>query len=172
MKKTTRQGLKERQNAPLVLPSSAESFNAMISNESNKEDAKSKPLSHSGSGCNIRKDRSMSPHFVFVLDKDGKPLTPTKPSKVKKLLKGKQAKPVWNKFGQFGIQMLVETRKEIPKTVLGIDFGTKFEGYTVVRNLENNRINKTKLSWLSHKFKTYEVTGNLPQNCGILPYKL
>lgn len=74
---------------------------------------------------------------VFVLGKDGKPLTPCKISKARKLMKGKQAKPVWNKFSQFGIQMLVDTRKETPKTVLGIDFGTKFEGYSVLSGTEN-----------------------------------
>jgi hypothetical protein len=33
--------------------------------------------------------------------------------------------------------MLVDTRKEIPKTVLGCDFGTKFEGYSVISGREN-----------------------------------
>jgi hypothetical protein len=58
-------------------------------------------------------------------------------SKARKLMEGKQAIPVWNKFGQFGIQMLVDTRKEIPKTILGCDFGTKFEGYSVISGAEN-----------------------------------
>jgi hypothetical protein len=80
----------------------------------------------------------MSGHNVFVLDVNGKPLTPTTKTKARKLMKGKQAKPVWNKFSQFGIQMLVDTRKEVPKTVLGVDLGTKFEGYSVVTGKENN----------------------------------
>jgi hypothetical protein len=75
---------------------------------------------------------------VFVLDRDGKPLTPTTLTKARKLMSGGVAKPVWNKFGQFGIQMLVDTRKEVPKTVLGVDFGTRFEGYSVVTGKENN----------------------------------
>jgi Holliday junction resolvasome RuvABC endonuclease subunit len=45
---------------------------------------------------------------------------------------------VWNKFGQFGVQMLVDTRKETPNTALGIDNGTKFEGYSVVCGNENS----------------------------------
>jgi hypothetical protein len=77
-------------------------------------------------------------HNIFVLGFDGEPLTPTTNTKARKLLKGKQAKPKWNKFGQFGIQMLVKTRKEKPKTILGIDNGTKFEGYTVSTDKENN----------------------------------
>lgn len=80
----------------------------------------------------------MSAHSVFVLDTESKPLTPTTPSKARKLMRGKQAEPCWNKFGQFGIRMLVQTRKETPKCVLGVDFGTKFEGYAVVVGKENN----------------------------------
>jgi hypothetical protein len=87
----------------------------------------------------------MSAHSVFVLSKDGTPLTPTKPAKAKKLLKAGVAKPVWNKFGEFGIQMLVETRKETPKTALGIDNGTKFEGYSVVCGQENSTNTMWKL---------------------------
>jgi hypothetical protein len=72
-----------------------------------------------------------------VLSKEGTPLTPTTNSKVRKLLNAGQAKPVWSKFGKFGIQMLVGTRQFVPKTVLCCDFGTKFEGYSVVSG-ENN----------------------------------
>ena len=77
-------------------------------------------------------------HTVFVLAIDGEPLTPTTPAKARKLLKGSVAKPAWSKFGTFGIQMLVETRREIPDTSLGVDNGTKFEGYAVVCGQENN----------------------------------
>jgi hypothetical protein len=80
----------------------------------------------------------MSGHSVFVLNADGEPLTPCRPSKARKLLKGNQAKPVWNKFGMFGIQMLFEVGNKTPKTVLGVDFGTKFEGYSVAVGKENN----------------------------------
>ena len=91
------------------------------------------------SGYNSRKRGGMSAkHSVFVLGVDGQPLTPTTNARARKLMKGGQAKPVWNKLGWFGIQMLVETRKAVPETVLGIDFGTKFEGYTVTTGKENN----------------------------------
>jgi len=136
MPKTTRTELQERQDASLVLNNSAELFNATTSYESNKEDAKSKFCSHLRSEYNSKNGASMSGR-VFVLGKDGKPLTPCKKSKARKLMKGKQAKPIWNKFGEFGIQMLVDTRKETPKTVLGCDFGTKFEGYSVLSGREN-----------------------------------
>ena len=138
MPKTTRKGLQERQDAPLILTNSAELFNATNDQGSGNPAARSKSSSHWGSGYNSRKRASISGHSVFVLDVNGDPLTPCKPSKTRKLLKGKQAKPVWNKFGRFGIQMLVETRKEHPKTILGYDLGTKFEGHSVVCGKENN----------------------------------
>ncbi|MCJ7767378.1 RRXRR domain-containing protein [Candidatus Bathyarchaeota archaeon] len=105
----------------------------------NSPDTASKPLLHLGCGCNARKSRGLSPkHSVFVLAVDGKPLTPTTPCRAKRLMREGQAKPKWNKFGCFGIQMLVQTRREIPKTALGVDFGTKFEGYAVTVGNENN----------------------------------
>ena len=138
MPKTTRKGLQERQDAPLILTASAELLNATNDQGSGNPTARSKSFFHWGSGYNSQKRASMSGHSVFVLDVDGNPLTPCKPSKARKLMKGNQAKPVWNKFGMFGIQMLVETRKEHPETKLGYDLGTKFEGHSVVCGKENN----------------------------------
>ena len=77
-------------------------------------------------------------HNVFVLDVEGNPLTPTNFRKAKKLIKGGVAKKVWSKFGTLGIQMLIETRKEKPDCAIGIDHGTKFEGYSIVCDKENN----------------------------------
>lgn len=138
MPKTTRKRLQERQDAPLILTPSAESFNATNDQNSGNPTVRSKSFSYWGSGYNSQKRARMSRHSVFVLDVDGNPLTPCKPSKARKLLKGEQAKPVWNKFGRFGIQLLVETRKEQPETKLGYDLGTKFEGHAVVCGKENN----------------------------------
>jgi hypothetical protein len=140
-KETTINGLQERQDTPQVLTTSEESLNSMRSSSVsnvNSPDTASMLVSHSGCGYYLRKESRISAHTVFVLGIDGKPLTPTTKAKAKKLLKGKQAKPVWNKFSKFGIQMLVETSKITPKTSLGCDFGTKFEGYSVVVGKENN----------------------------------
>jgi hypothetical protein len=138
MRKTTRTKLQSPRDAPLISGSGEESFNSASLQTPLKIRENSMPCSHSGSGCNSDVG-SMSPkHSVFVLDKEGKPLTPTTPNKARKLLSGGVAKPVWSKFGTFGVQMLVDTRKEHPKTVLGVDFGTKFEGYAVVSGKENN----------------------------------
>lgn len=141
MLKTTSFELQERQSAPLALTSSEESLNSTSRCISPQKGVSySKSDSHVRSGYNSRKRASMSGHGhnVFVLDINGYPLTPTTNSKARRLMNGKQAKPVWNKFNQFGIQMIVTTRKDKPKAVLGIDFGTKFEGYTIVTGKENN----------------------------------
>ena len=143
-----RQGLQECWNAPLVPTSSVESLNTMnLQKQEETLPDSSKSLFPVRSGYNSRKRGGLSAkHNVFVIGIDGKPLTPTTNAKARKLMEQNQAKPIWNKFSQFGIQMLVETRKEIPKTILGIDNGTKFEGYTVSVDKENNFAVMWKLS--------------------------
>jgi hypothetical protein len=139
MRKTTRKGLQSPKGTPLTSGTDAELLNATSLQTPLTKRENSKPLSHCGSEFNSRIAVGMSQkHSVFVLSKEGKPLTPTTPKKAKKLLKGKVAKPVWNKFGHFGIQMQTETRQHTPKSVLGVDNGTKFEGYAVVVGKENN----------------------------------
>ncbi|MHA1305505.1 MAG: RRXRR domain-containing protein [Candidatus Heimdallarchaeaceae archaeon] len=73
---------------------------------------------------------------VSVVGKDETPLTPCTPAKARKLIKGGVAKKKWSKLGIFYIQMLVDTRKETPKMCLGIDPGSKFDGYAVVSEKE------------------------------------
>ena len=80
---------------------------------------------------------SANQHPVFVLGQDGKSLTPTTPTKARKMLRGGVAKKSWSKFGTFGIQMLATVRTETPDTVIGNDWGTKFDGYSVVVGEEN-----------------------------------
>jgi hypothetical protein len=76
-------------------------------------------------------------HSVFVLSKTDESLTPTTPTRARKLLKAGVAQKVWSKFGTFGIQLLVASRSETPLTTLGYDGGTKFEGFAVVCGSEN-----------------------------------
>jgi hypothetical protein len=64
-------------------------------------------------------------------------LTPTTPTRARKLLQAGVAVKRWSKFGTFGIQMLIETRTDVPDTALGVDNGTKFEGYSVAVGSEN-----------------------------------
>ncbi len=80
---------------------------------------------------------SVRGHAVFVLDIMGKPLTPTTPAKARKLLKAGVARKTWSRFQTFGIQLLTETRQARPITSLGVDPGTKFEGYAVICGTEN-----------------------------------
>jgi hypothetical protein len=91
-----------------------------------------------GSGYNLNESSARMSGRIFVLSCNGKPLTPCKNQKARKLLVGRVAKPVWNKIGMFGIQMQVQTREETPKFILGCDWGTKFEGYSVVSETDNN----------------------------------
>jgi hypothetical protein len=79
-----------------------------------------------------------SGHSVFVLDCHGQSLTPTTPAKARKLLQAGVAVKVWSQFGTFGIRLLVVTRHHTPRTALGVDPGSKFEGYAVVVDRENS----------------------------------
>jgi hypothetical protein len=80
---------------------------------------------------------SVGKHTVFVLASDGQPLTPTTCARARRLLRSRVARKRWSKFGTFGIQMIEDTRQEIPATSLGVDHGAKFEGYAVVCGQEN-----------------------------------
>ncbi|MDD5098713.1 MAG: RRXRR domain-containing protein, partial [Candidatus Pacebacteria bacterium] len=141
-KEATSRRVQKRQDTPQVLTSLEESLNSKSLNYQSNDG--SIPSIQLVCGCNHRKHNlsvgsmSTKKHEVFVLGVDGKPLTPTTNAKARKLLKGTQAKPIWNKFGKFGSQMLKETRKSVPKTVLGVDFGTKFEEHSIVTGKENN----------------------------------
>lgn len=142
--KTTRRELnKTPVDTPLVYCSVRENISS--TNLKNSKDLTNDSMFsfYVGSGNNSQARGSISAR-VFVLGVDGKPLTPCKYSKARKLLKGNQAKSVWNKFGQFGIQMLIQTNNKTPTTVLGIDHGTKFEGYSIVSEKENN----SNIMWL------------------------
>lgn len=141
--KTTRTRLnKTPVDAPQVHCSVRENISpASLQNYSNVNSPVDNSVScfHWGSGYNSEQsEASMSGQRIFVLGMDGKPLTPCKKGKARKMLLGGVAKVVWNKFGEFGIRMLIPTRKHTPKTVLGIDNGTKFEGYSVIVGNDNS----------------------------------
>ena len=141
--KTTRTELQELRNASLIPNTSLELLNNM-SLENTENSDNSMLCSHSGSGYNLNESSASMSGRIFVLSFTGKPLTPCKNQKARKLICGGVAKVVWNKFGEFGIQMLIPTREFSPKTVLGIDNGTKFEGYSLIVGSEN----KLNVMWL------------------------
>lgn len=146
--KTTRTELQEPTDTSLICSTSAELFNATSLENTEELSDNSMLCSHSGSEYNLNQKASMS--RIFVLSFTGKPLTPCKQGKARKLICGGVAKVVWNKFGEFGIQMLIPTREEIPKTILGIDNGTKFEGYSLIVGKEN----QLNIMWLLPNKKT------------------
>ncbi|MBU3913027.1 MAG: RRXRR domain-containing protein [Nanoarchaeota archaeon] len=148
--KTTRNELKAPENASLILCSAKESLNLKSLETTENISENSMLVSHLGSGYNLNESSASMSGRIFVLSFTGKPLTPCKPQKARKLLIGGVAKVVWNKFGEFGIQMLIPTREEIPKTVLGIDTGTKFEGLSLIVGKEN----KLNIMWLLPDKKT------------------
>lgn len=71
------------------------------------------------------------PALIPVLHRDGTSLTPCKPAKARKLLRGGVAEKRWNKLGQLYIQMLVETGKETPEMWLADDPGSKYDGMAI-----------------------------------------
>jgi hypothetical protein len=82
---------------------------------------------------------------VPVLHKDGTPLMPCKPAKARKLILLHKAVKRWTReglpvrgtqAGVFYIQLTFETSKHIQPMCLGIDPGTKFDGYAVVTEKE------------------------------------
>lgn len=102
------------------------------------ESFKDKPVLQLRSEKNPQGCRISAKHSVFVLGQDGSPLTPTTPTKAKKLLRANVAKKCWSKLGIFGIQLLTATDNKIPESPIGCDWGTKFDGYAVVVGTENN----------------------------------
>lgn len=148
--KTTRTELQEPTDASLICSTSAELLNATSLENTEELSDNSMLCSHSGSEYNFNESSASMSGRIFVLSFTGKPLTPCKQGKARKLLVGGVAKVVWNKFGEFGIQMLVQTREETPKTILGIDNGTKFEGLSLIVGKEN----QLNIMWLLPNKKT------------------
>lgn len=68
--------------------------------------------------------------IVYVINKHGRPLMPTKPSKARKLLKNKKAKIV--SYKPFTIQLIYGSRGYTQNVDLGIDLGAKHVGVAIV----------------------------------------
>jgi hypothetical protein len=69
--------------------------------------------------------------FVPVVDKNQKPLMPTKPSRARRWIKEGKATPFW-KRGVFCVRLNVEPSGEEKQDIaVGIDPGSKKEGFTV-----------------------------------------
>jgi hypothetical protein len=68
--------------------------------------------------------------FVPVINADGKPLMPTKPSRAKRLLKSGRAYSFWSR-GTFCIRMKEVLKGKIQPIAVGVDSGSKREAYTI-----------------------------------------
>lgn len=68
--------------------------------------------------------------IVYVINKHGRALMPTKPSKARKLLKNKKAKIV--SYKPFTIQLLYGSRGYTQNVDLGIDLGAKHVGVAII----------------------------------------
>ena len=143
MNKQTQSELQSPDDASPVVGSEAETLNATTGQNQNLSSLSSSCNSEErlrviGSRLDVSNKNRNHLHTVFVLSKEGTPLTPTAPARARKLLKASVAKPVWSKFNTFGLQLLTEIRQERSIAALGVDNGTKFEGYSVIVGEENS----------------------------------
>ncbi len=120
-------GYKNGRMRDLVLPSSPEPLNGMVT----KIGGLSLP-------CNVESHKTpkggcLSPALrIPVVGVNGKPLMPTTPQRARKLIKDGLAEKHWNKLGQFYIQMLRQVGTEIQPICLAVDPGSKWDGVAVV----------------------------------------
>lgn len=73
---------------------------------------------------------------LAVIDSRGIPQMPCTPAKARLLFKEGRAKPKWNKLGLFTVQLTYEQEPANQSLVVGIDPGSKFEGFSVVGTQE------------------------------------
>ncbi len=69
---------------------------------------------------------------IPVVDTRGVALMPCTPAKARLLFQAGQAKPKRNKLGLFYVQLCYQQEPDNQSLVVGIDPGSKFEGYSVV----------------------------------------
>jgi len=84
---------------------------------------------------------------VPVISKSNKPLMPCKPAKARKLQRDGKAVGKWSKLGSFYIQLTFDPKSELnkdQKVIVGIDPGSKFDGYSV----SSKTVNLTGMSEL------------------------
>ncbi len=90
-------------------------------------------------GCSTKLEKTEISR-IPVISRSGKPLMPCKPTKARKLLRDGKAISNWSKLGIFYIQLNFEPQSEPNKNqivVLGLDPGSKFDGYAVTSKTVN-----------------------------------
>ena len=117
-------GLEERQDASLVLPSSAEPLNATPKQLS--------PM-HIVEGKLDLEKAVIGTDRIPVVSRNGTPLMPCKSAKARKLLRDGKARKQYDKLGIFYLQLHFNpTVPTAQPLVLGIDAGSKFEAFSIV----------------------------------------
>jgi len=77
---------------------------------------------------------------IPVVGQNGKPLMPCKASKARRLLGGGKAVGVWDKLGVYYLRLTFDPKSEPnkgQKVALGLDPGSKFDGYAVTTKVVN-----------------------------------
>ncbi len=90
-------------------------------------------------GCSTTLEKAVISR-VPVQSKSGKTLMPCKPTKARKLLRDGKAISKWSKLGIFYIQLDFDPQSDPNKNqivVIGLDPGSKFDGYTVTSRTVN-----------------------------------
>jgi hypothetical protein len=88
---------------------------------------------------------------IPVISQDGAPLMPCTPTKARKPLESGKARKHWNKLGIFYLQLHFNpTNRTTQPLVVGIDSGSKFEGFSVV-GTKNTVLNimSQAVTWVS-----------------------
>jgi len=148
-------------DASLVCTSTAESFNAMdntnILSSGYIGEGKFNPEAKAYEGAEIGKIKG---ERIAVIASDGTPLMPCTAAKAKRLMKDGKATYSWNKLGMFFLKLnYVPKEINIQPLALGIDTGSKFEGYSISGTQDNlaNLMVETK-GWIK---KAVEVRRNM-----------
>ena len=119
-------GLQERTDASLICTSLAEPLNATLQKELS-------PMHIVEGKHDLEKTVIGQTTRIPVISSDGKPLMPCKVSKVRKLLRDNKAHKQWSKLGIFYLQLHFNPKQpQNQPLTLGVDTGSKFEGYSVV----------------------------------------
>lgn len=79
-------------------------------------------------------------NYVPVVSKTGKPLMPCHPQRARELMEKGKAQPRWILGSIFYIQLIEREDGEVDPVAIGIDPGSKFEGYSV-RSIQRTLIN-------------------------------
>lgn len=121
----------------LVPNNSVEPLNTMFSGSDNTNTELSSSCSLEG--CSTILEKAVISR-VPVIGKSNNQLMPCKPTKARKLLRDGKAVSKWSKLGVFYIQLTFDPQSDLNKNqtvVIGIDPGSKFDGYAVTSRTVN-----------------------------------